>query len=111
MRQNCNKFVVEKKNGRSSISGRFAIIRKLLLPIIIIIKTFINVIIVIIIIKQLTYVPNVSRITMSKVSVSISIDSKVIYQMEQLAEKEGKTRTEKIVEILNDWIEKKKGAR
>jgi metal-responsive CopG/Arc/MetJ family transcriptional regulator len=48
---------------------------------------------------------------MSKVSVSISVDSKVIYQLEQLAEKEGKTRTEKIVEILNEWIEKKRTAR
>ncbi len=47
-------------------------------------------------------------VNMSKVSVSISIDSKVNFNIEQMAEKEGKTRTEKIVEILNEWIEKKK---
>ena len=46
-------------------------------------------------------------IKMGKVSVSISIDSKLIYEIERMAEKEGKTRTEKIVELLRKGIEKK----
>jgi metal-responsive CopG/Arc/MetJ family transcriptional regulator len=45
---------------------------------------------------------------MPKVSVSISIDTSLLYEIEQLAQKEKKTRTQKITEILTDYIKKTK---
>lgn len=44
---------------------------------------------------------------MAKVSVSISIDTFLLYEIEQLAQKEKKTRTQKITEILTDYLKKK----
>ncbi|MEM2974149.1 MAG: hypothetical protein QW112_00770, partial [Candidatus Micrarchaeia archaeon] len=60
----------------------------------IIIITFIN---IIFIIKN-----------MPKVSISISIDTSLLYEIEELSKKEGKTRTQKLVEIISDYLKKKK---
>ena len=45
---------------------------------------------------------------MPKVSVSISIDSSLLYEIEELSKKEGKTRTQKLVEIVADYLKRKK---
>ena len=45
---------------------------------------------------------------MPKVSVSISIDTSLLYEIEELAKKEGKTSTQKMVEIVADFLKRKK---